>query len=157
MLRLSIEKDCCAMAESLYQKAFTTKNNPNPDDFSCLEWEHERLYIYTKDQIKKLVLRRSEYTDRQKKKQSALDAKRVENGEVPRNLKTVRWTWHLTPHYAKYLKRIAELKIDQAILAKKSQKNLRSKINGRLKTGSCRMMPKKQAHRLRLKLDAWLS
>ncbi len=108
--------------KAFIKKAFTTKNNPNPDDFSCLEWEHERLYIYTKDQIKKLVLRRSEYTDRQKKKQSALDAKRVENGEVPRNLKTVRWTWHLTPHYAKYLKRIAELKIDQAILAKKSQK-----------------------------------
>ena len=104
------------------KKAFTTKSNPNPDDFSCLEWEHERLYIYTKDQIKKLVLRRSEYTDRQKKKQSALDAKRVENGEKARNLKNVRWTWHLTPHYAKYLKRIAELKIDQAILAKKSQK-----------------------------------
>ena len=108
--------------KAFIKKAFTTKTNPNPDDFSCLEWEHERLYIYTKDQIKKLVLRRSEYTDRQKKKQSALDAKKVENGEVPRNLKTVRWTWHLTPHYAKYLKRIAELKIDQAILAKKLQK-----------------------------------
>lgn len=104
------------------KKAFTSKTNPNPDNFFCLEWEHERLYIYTKDQIRKLVLRRAEYTDQQRKKQSALDAKRVENGEKPRNLKTTRWTWNLTPHYSKYLKRIAELKIEQAITAKKSQK-----------------------------------
>ena len=70
--------------KAFIKKTFTTKSNPNPDDFSCLEWEHERLCIYTKDQVKKLVLRKSEYTDRQKKKQSALDAKRVENGEVAR-------------------------------------------------------------------------
>src|SRR5690606_40642257 len=35
--------------KAFIKKAFTTKSNPNPDDFSCLEWEHERLYIYTKD------------------------------------------------------------------------------------------------------------
>lgn len=104
------------------KKAFASKTNPNPDDFSCLEWEHERLYIYTKDQIRKLVLRRAEYSDQQKKKQSALDAKRVANGEKPRNLKATRWTWNLTPHYSKYLKRIVELKIEQAMTAKKSQK-----------------------------------
>ena len=125
--------------KAFIKKTFTTKSNPNPDDFSCLEWENERLCIYTKDQVKKLVLRKSEYTDRQKKKQSALDAKRVENGEVARNLKTVRWTWHLTPHYAKYLKRIAELKIDQAILAKKSQK--KTEIENQRKIGNRKSAP----------------
>lgn len=104
------------------KKAFTTTTNKNPDDFACLAWEQERLYIYTKDQIKKLVLRRSDYTSHQIKKQSALDTKRVAEGKTAQNLKKSRWTWHLTPHYTKYLKRIAELKIDQAMLAKKSQK-----------------------------------
>ncbi|MBQ0088845.1 MAG: hypothetical protein KBT27_05905 [Prevotellaceae bacterium] len=104
------------------KKAFTSKQNPNPDDFSCLEWEHERLYIYSKDQIRKLVLRRAEYSDQQKKKQAALDAKRVEKGEKPRNLKAHRWTWNLTSHYSRYIKRIAELKIEQAMAAKKAQK-----------------------------------
>jgi hypothetical protein len=100
-------------------KSFITKSNPNPDVFNCLEWEHERLYIYTKDQVRKLVLRRSDYTAAQLKKQEALAAKNLTEAK---KIKPSRWTWHVTSHYQKYIRRVAEVKIQAAIAAKKAQK-----------------------------------
>lgn len=108
------------------RKSFITKSNSNPDSFSCLEWEHERLFIYTKDQVRKLVLRRSDYTAAQLKKQEALALK---NETETRKIKPSRWTWHVTSHYQKYIRRIAELKIQNAITAKKAQNTREAQKN----------------------------
>lgn len=105
------------------RNSFISKTNPNPDEFRCLEWEKERLFIYAKDKVKKLVLRRSDYTPNQLKKQANLLAKKITEQDVePRKLKPARWTWHVTNDYQKYIQRIAEQKILKAITDKKAQK-----------------------------------